>query len=81
MNRMLRFGSAAFGMVLLAGLAYYQGGMGPAAGEQEMLAGTVIPETNENMPAADLYDNPETECELASETDRADREICSEKNQ
>ena len=81
MSPLLRYSSAAVGMVLLAGLAYYQGGMGPAAGEQEMLAGTVIPETNENMPAADPYENPETGCEQASETDQADREPCSEKNQ
>jgi hypothetical protein len=46
-----------------------------------MLAGTVIPETNENMPVADPYENPETECEQGSQTDQADREICSEKNQ
>ncbi|MFC1696596.1 hypothetical protein ACFL1C_10870 [Pseudomonadota bacterium] len=81
MSPLLRYSSAAVGMVLLAGLAYYQGGMEPAAGEQEMLAGTVIPETIENMPVADRNENPESGCEQASETDQADREPCSEKNQ
>ena len=44
MNRAMRFSSAAMGMVLLAGLAYYQGNVDPALGKEDVLVGTVLAE-------------------------------------
>ncbi len=38
----MRFSSAAMGMVLLAGLAYYQGRMDQALGEEDKLVGTAL---------------------------------------
>ena len=51
MTRLVRFSSAALGMVLLAGLASYQGRMELGQGEEDILTGTAIVETagmNEN---------------------------------
>lgn len=44
MSRTLKFSSAAIGMVLLAGLAYYQGDTDPARAQSEILTGTVLTE-------------------------------------
>ena len=38
----MRFSSAAMGMVLLAGLAYYQGRMDQTLGEDDKLVGTAL---------------------------------------
>jgi hypothetical protein len=47
-NRLVRFSSAAFGMVLLAGLAYYQGRSGPVPLNEESMVGTIIITTGES---------------------------------
>jgi len=47
MNRAMRFSSAAMGMVLLAGLAYYQGRVDPTLGQEDALAGTALAEPAE----------------------------------
>ena len=47
MNRMIRFSSAAMGMVLLAGLAYYQGRMDQALGQEDKLVGTAFAATGD----------------------------------
>jgi hypothetical protein len=44
MNRAMRFSSAAMGMVLLAGLAYYQGSVDHTLGEEDALVGTALAE-------------------------------------
>ena len=44
MNRAMRFSSAAVGMVLLAGLAYYQGDVDPTLGQEGALVGTALAE-------------------------------------
>ena len=41
-NQLARFGSAAFGMVLLAGLAFYQGRPGQVPVDQDSMVGTAI---------------------------------------
>ena len=50
MNRAMRFSSAAMGMVLLAGLAYYQGRMDQALGEEDKLVGTALAATSDIEP-------------------------------
>jgi hypothetical protein len=50
MNRPMRFSSAAMGMVLLAGLAYYQGRMDQALGEDDKLVGTAFAATADTEP-------------------------------
>jgi ribonuclease Z len=52
MNRFIKFSSAVFGMVLLAGLAYYQGRMDQATGEEDMLVGSAIAASSEMEPTA-----------------------------
>ena len=81
MNRVTRMSSAAMGMVLLAGLAYYQGGMGPDAEEQEILAGTVISETDEQVQIAESFESGELECEETADSDQPDNETCLAQNQ
>jgi hypothetical protein len=44
MTRLVRYSSAALGMVLLAGLASYQGHMEVAPGEEDILSGTALVE-------------------------------------
>ena len=53
MNRPMRFSSAAMGMVLLAGLAYYQGRMDQALGEEDNLVGTALAATDGREPVKD----------------------------
>ena len=47
MTRLVRYSSAALGMVLLAGLASYQGHMEVAPGEEDILSGTALVEAVE----------------------------------
>ena len=42
MNRVAKFSSAAFGMVMLLGLAYYQGRVDQATGEEDKLVGAAV---------------------------------------
>lgn len=69
------------GMVLLAGLAYYQGGMGPAANEQEVLAGTIISETPEPSYAENTTGSSEHDCIAAGGLEQSESENCPENNQ
>jgi len=52
MDRMMKISSAAFGMVLLAGLAYYQGRVDQALGEEDMMLGTAVAASSELEPIA-----------------------------
>jgi hypothetical protein len=68
MNRVTRFTSAAFGMLMLAGLAYYQGHEDPLTGEHGSLIGTAVikkPEQREvDCSNPDILDQPDrTYCE------------------
>jgi len=58
MSRLIKYTSAAFGMVLLAGLAYYQGHPDLVTGEEGSLVGTVLPETpRDEQPGAAVFEN------------------------
>jgi hypothetical protein len=70
MNRMMRFSGAAVGMVLLAGLAHYQGRVDVTRGEQDVLAGTALIESPESQ---------EIDCENTAELNRQEVEDCSDK--
>ncbi|MCJ7815038.1 MAG: hypothetical protein MUP31_03205 [Xanthomonadales bacterium] len=71
MNRVTRFSSAAFGMLMLAGLAYYQGHEDLAAGEQGSLVGTAITKPPEQR---------DINCENPDGLDEQDREYCDGNN-
>ena len=71
MNRVTRFSSAAFGMLMIAGLAYYQGHEDPLAGEQGALVGTAVNKT----PV-----QGEIDCENPADLDDQAREYCEDKN-
>jgi hypothetical protein len=47
-NRLARFGGAALGMVLLAGLAFYQGHPGQTSVDQGAMIGTAILATGDS---------------------------------
>jgi hypothetical protein len=68
MNRAMRFSSAAMGMVLLAGLAYYQGSVVPTLGEEDALAGTALAERADIDVTKELAVDEvlESECESAA---------------
>ena len=70
MTRLVRFSSAALGMVLLAGLASYQGRVELGQGEEDILTGTVLVET------ADMN---ESDCEGMAVPDGDDADDCTEK--
>jgi hypothetical protein len=70
MNRMMRFSGAATGMVLLAGLAYYQGRVDVTRGEEDILAGTALIESSEMQV---------TDCENTTELNRQEVEVCADK--
>lgn len=67
MNRVTRFTSAAFGMLMLAGLAYYQGHDDPLSGEQGSLTGTAVTSQAER---------PQIDCDNLDALDEQDREFC-----
>jgi len=52
MNQIMRISSAAMGMALLVGLAYYQGRMDQALGEEDKLVGTALAATGGMEPVA-----------------------------
>jgi ribonuclease Z len=77
MNRTMKFSGAAFGMMLLAGLAYYQGRMDQALGEEDKLVGSAVADTaamepiegnspTRSLPERDAY-FPGTEALAADE--------------
>jgi ribonuclease Z len=77
MNRTMKFSGAAFGMMLLAGLAYYQGRMDQALGEEDKLVGAAVADTaamepiegnspTRSLPERDAY-FPGTEALAADE--------------
>jgi len=71
MSRMVRFSSAALGMVLLAGLAFYQGRVEIPPGEEGVLSGTALAEPGEK-PAGD--------CEIKTDRENQEIENCVEKD-
>jgi hypothetical protein len=72
MSRVTRITSAAFGMLMLAGLAYYQGHEDLAAGEQGSLIGTALPEKPEQK---------KIDCKDPDKLDEQEKEYCARKEQ
>ena len=74
MNRVMRFSSAATGMVLLAGLAYYQGSVDPTLGKEDALVGTALAEPDDIDVTKDLVMDEvhASECESTSGPDADD---------
>jgi len=72
MSRVTRITSAAFGMLMLAGLAYYQGHEDPTSGEQGSLVGTALSENPEQK---------NIDCKNLEELDEQDKEFCAKKDQ
>jgi hypothetical protein len=72
MTRLVRYSSAALGMVLLAGLASYQGHMEVAPGEEDILSGTALVE------AADVN---KSDCESMAGLDDQGADDCAESEQ
>lgn len=68
MNRVTRISSAAFGMLLLAGLAYYQGNGDPTAGQAGALVGTAVKSKTENR---------DIDCKNTADLDQEDRDYCN----
>jgi len=83
MNRIARFSSAAFGMVFLAGLAYYQGLPDIAPGEEDSLVGTALPEPTTTAPAAEPAPDEavEVECDPSKTPEDPDFEDCEQVSQ
>jgi len=71
MNRVTRFSSAALGMLLLAGLAYYQGHEDPMSGEKGSLLGTAV-----SKPPAEQN----TDCKKAGDSSKPGQKPCPEKD-
>ena len=77
----MRFSSAAMGMVLLAGLAYYQGNVDHTLGGEDALVGTALTEpadidvTNE-LVVDEMHDS---NCEGTAGLDDQGVDDCTEK--
>ena len=71
MTRTMRFSSAALGMVMLAGLAYYQGDGGLTAGQEAIMAGTAVAQS------AEMRD---MNCESASDSELNAADNCPERD-
>ncbi|MBT8049299.1 MAG: hypothetical protein HKN57_13245 [Xanthomonadales bacterium] len=78
MSPMIRYGFAAAGMVLLVGLAFYQGGMEPTESEQKILSGTAISEIDETEHSEEAVENHEPECQQSTDSDEAGERDCKE---
>jgi hypothetical protein len=83
MNRLTRFSTAAFGMVLLAGLAYYQGHPPMTAGEEDSLVGTVLPESGDSPQIEEtaLEKSEEVECDPTKTPEDPDFDDCVQVSQ
>ena len=71
MTRTMRFSSAALGMVLLAGLAYYQGDGGLTTGQEAIMAGTAVSQSVEG---------PDMDCESAGDSEPQAAEKCPDQD-
>jgi hypothetical protein len=81
MNRAMRFSSAAMGMVLLAGLAYYQGSVVPTLGEEDELVGTALVESADINATKELAMDEvlESGCESAAGMDDSGAGDCTKR--
>ena len=79
MNRVIRFSSAAVGMVFLAGLAYYQDSVDPTLGQEDALSGTVLTEAAEIDASRDLVmdETLASDCESTAGLEGAGADECA----
>jgi len=79
----MRFSSAAMGMVLLAGLAYYQGNVDHTLGKEDALVGTALSEPADLDVTQELVvdEVDASECESTAELDDASAGDCPEQAQ
>jgi len=79
MSKAIRFSSAAVGMILLAGLAYYQTHPDPARGQEGILTGTALPEPvqaqDSEEPASDS--STQSTCGDSQDTDNPSESDCT----
>ncbi len=84
MNRLTKFSSAAFGMLLLAGLAYYQGSPELDTGDSGSLVGTAVidsPEVEENNEELATEEVAEAECDPSKDPEDPNFEDCDKVSQ
>lgn len=84
MNRLTKFSSAAFGMLLLAGLAYYQGNPDPDTGDNASLVGTAVidpPEVEENNEELANEEVAETDCDPSKNPEDPNFKDCDKVSQ
>jgi hypothetical protein len=84
MNRLTKFSSAAFGMVLLASLAYYQGNPELVTGDDASLVGTAVigsPEVEENNEKLTAEEVAETDCDPLKDPEDPNFEDCKKVSQ
>ena len=81
MNRAMRFSSAAMGMVLLAGLAYYQGSVDHTLGAEDALVGTALTESADINATKELVVDEmlDGNCESTAGLDGSGADDCTEK--
>ena len=81
MNRAMRFSSAAMAMVLLAGLAYYQGNVDHTLGGEDALVGTALTEPADLNVTKELVvdEMHESECESSAGLNDQGAGDCTEK--
>jgi len=80
MSRAIRFSSAALGMVLLGGLAYYQTHPDPTMGQEDILIGTAI-DSALDQASQEEGDKQSSDCEHTGEANEPGNEaakVCSE---
>ena len=80
MNRAMRFSSAAMGMVLLAGLAYYQGNVDHTLGDEDALVGTALtePADIDVMKKNAIDDVQDNDCKSMADPDHQGADACAE---
>jgi hypothetical protein len=83
MKRIIRFSSAAFGMVLLGGLAYYQSHPGMAVGDEDALVGTALAgsQMKDQAETSVAEETSDAECDPSANPEDPDFENCEKLSQ
>jgi len=84
MNRLTKLTSAAFGMALLAGLAYYQGNPALTTAEESSLVGTAVnglPDTETKAGSLAVDGAAKPDCDPSKTPDDPDFEDCDKISQ
>jgi len=84
MKSLTKYTSAAFGMALLAGLAWYQGQPDLATGEDTSLVGTALIEpanTKESKDSPVSAESAQTDCDPSKDPEDPDFQDCEKLSQ